>query len=79
MVGDSGCVITTWDGLVHCGMSGIGLVHSGLGGVSSRTGGFIGNGCLSIRSGGVALGNMGNSLVVGFRLNDMTSGVLKEG
>jgi len=69
IAGEGGRVIMTWDG----------LVHSGLGGMSSRTGGFIGNGCLSIRSGGVALGNMGNGLVAGFRSKDMRSGVSKEG
>jgi len=69
MVGDGGCVITTWDG----------WVHTGLGGTSSRTGGFIGNGCLPMRSGGVALGNIGEGLVAGLRLKDMRSGVSKEG
>jgi len=38
IAGEGDCVITTWDG----------LIHSGLGGMSSRTGGFIGNGCLAI-------------------------------
>jgi len=61
IVGEGGHVITTWDGLVHCGMSGSGWVHSGLGGMSSKgdsDGGFIGNGCFPISSGGVALGKM---------------------
>jgi len=69
IVGEGGRVMITWDG----------LVYSGLGGTSSRTGGFIGNGCLSIRSGGVALGNMGDGLVAGFRSKDMRSGMSEEG
>ena len=85
-VGD--CVITTWDGLVHCGMTGLvcsgmaGLVQSGLGGRSSRgdrDDGFSGNGAFPISSGGVALGKMTGGLVTGFRSKDATSGVLKEG
>jgi len=69
IAGDSGYVITTWDG----------LVHTGLGGTSSRTGRFIGNGCFPMRSGGVALGNMGDGLVTGFRSKDTRSGVVEEG
>ena len=69
IAGKGGCVITTWDG----------WVHTGLGGISSRTGGFIGNGCFPMRSGGVALGNMGDGLVTGFRSKDMRSGVVEEG
>jgi len=47
-------------GLVHCGMSWAGLVHSGLGGMSSKDGGFNGNGSFPINSGGVALGKIGS-------------------
>jgi len=84
IAGEGGCVIMTWDGLVHCGMSGVGLVHSGLGGMSSKgdsDGGFNGKGTFPISSGGIALGKMtgGASLVTGLRLKDMRSGVGKEG
>jgi len=90
--GEGGHVITTWDGLVHCGVAGLvcsgiaGLVHSGLGGRSSRgdrDSGFNGNGAFPISSGGVALGKMTGDLVadlvVGFRLKDTSSGVVEEG
>jgi len=88
ITGEGGCAITTWDGLVHCGMVGLvcsgvaGLVHSGLGGRSSRgdrDGGFNGNGAFPISSGGIALGKMTGGLVTGFRLKDTTCGVFKEG
>ena len=72
IAGEGGRVITTWDGLVHCG----------LGGMSSKgdsDSGFNGNGCFPMSSGGVALGNMGDGLVAGFRSKDTTSGVPKEG
>jgi len=69
ITGEGSHVITTWDG----------WVHTGLGGVFSRTGGFIGNGCFSMRSGGVAPGNMGDVLVAGFRSKDMRSGMVEEG
>ena len=82
IAGEGGHVITTWDGLVHCGVAG--LVHSGLGGMSSKgdsDGGFNGKGTFPISSGGIALGKMtgGASLVTGLRLKDMRSGVGKEG
>ena len=80
IAGEGGCVITTWDGLIHCGIAG--LVHSGLGGKSSRgdrDGGFNGNGAFLISSGGVALGKMTGGLVTGFRSKDTTSGVFEEG
>jgi len=79
IAGEDGCVITTWDGLVHWGVTG--LVHSGLGGRSSRgdsDGGFSGNGAFPISSGGVALGKITGSLVTGFRSKDTTSGMVKE-
>ena len=90
IAGEGGCVITTWDGLVHCGVVGLvcsgvaGLVHSGLGGRSSRgdsDGGFNGNGAFPISSGSVALGKTTGGaagLVVGFRSKDTTCGVFKE-
>jgi len=59
IAGEGGHVITTWDGLVHCGVAG--LVHSGLGGMSSKgdsDGGFNGNGVFPISSGGMALGKI---------------------
>jgi len=59
----------TWDGLVHGGISSKG----------DSDGGFDGSGCFPMSSGGVALGNMGNGLVTGFRSKDMTCGVPKEG
>jgi len=88
IAGEGGRVITTWDGLVHCGVVGLvcsgvaGLVHSGLGGRSSRgdrDGGFNGNGAFPISSGGIAVGKMTEGLVAGFRSKDTTSGVPKEG
>jgi len=90
MAGEGDRVITTWDGLVHCGVAGMvcsgvaGLVHSGLGGRSSKgdsDGGFNGNGCFPISSGGMALGKMTGGaagLVIGFRSKDMSAGVGKE-
>jgi len=72
IAGEGGRVITTWDGLVHCGLGGM----SSKGG---RDGGFIGNGCFPMRSGGMALGNMGDGLVAGLRSKDMMSGVDEEG
>jgi len=88
IAGEGGHVITTWDGLIHCGVAGLlcsgvaGLVHSGLGGRSSRgnrDGGFNGNGAFPISSGGVALGKMTGGLLTGFRSKDTTGGVSKEG
>jgi len=71
-------------GLVCSGVAG--LVHSGLGGRSSRgdrDGGFTGNGCFPISSGGIALGKMTGGLVTcwvtGFRLKDVSSGVGEKG
>jgi len=55
------------------------LYRSDINSTSSRTGGFIGNGCFPMRYGGVALGNMGDGLVASFRLKDMRSGVDEEG
>jgi len=90
IAGEGGCIIMTWDGLVHCGVAGLvwsgiaGLVHSGLGGRFSRgdsDGGF--NGVSPISSGGVALGKMTGGLVVilvtGLKLKVVTSGISKEG
>jgi len=57
-VGDSSCIIVTWDGWVHIGLG-------GTGGMSSKDGGFNGNGRFPISSGGVALGNMGGGLAAG--------------
>jgi len=74
IAGEGGRIITTWDGLVHCGLAGMvcsgvaGLVLSGLGGRSSRGGGFSGNGVFPISSGGEALGKMTDGLVTGSRL-----------
>ena len=77
IAGEGDCAITTWDGLVHWGMTGMGcsgiagLVPSVLGGRSSmggRDGGFNGNGAFPISSGGKALGKMTGGLVAGFRL-----------
>jgi len=71
IAGEGSHVITTWDG----------LVHSGLGGISSKgdgDGGFNGSGCFPMSSGGMALGNIGDSLVAGFRSKDTTSGVPKD-
>jgi len=88
IAGEGDRVIMTWDGLVHWGVAGLvrsgvaGLVHSGLGGRSSRgdrDGGFNGNGAFPISLGGIALGNMGDGLVAGFRPKDTTCGVSKEG
>jgi len=88
IAGEGDRVITTWDGLVHWGVTGlvcsgvVGLVHSGLGGWFSRgdrDGGFNGNGAFPICSGGVALGKMTGGLVAGFRSRDTTCGVSKEG
>jgi len=86
IVGEDGHVITTWDGLVHCGVSGIGLVHSGLGGVSSRgdsNSGFASNGAFFISSGGVALGKItgGTSMVLctGVPIRGVESGRRKNG
>ena len=88
--GEGGCVITTWDGLIHWGVAGlvcsgiVGLVHSGLGGRSSkgdRDGGFNGSGAFPISSGGIVLGKMTGGaagLVIGFRSKDMSTGVGKE-
>ena len=62
IAGEGAHAITTWDGLVHWGMTGrtcSGVV--GLGGRSSRggrNGGFNGNGAFPISSGGKALGKM---------------------
>jgi len=84
IVGEDGCVIMTWDGLVHCGV--VGLVHSGLGGISSRgdsNGGFNGNGCFPISSGGVALGKItggtGVVLCTGVPMRGIESGKRKNG
>jgi len=88
IAGEDGHVITTWDGLVHCGMAGLvcsgvaGLVHSGLGGRSSRDGGFNGNGAFPISSGGVALGRTTGGLAgltAGLRSKDTSAGVDEEG
>jgi len=86
IAGEGGRVITTWDGLVHCGISGIGLVHSGLGGMSSKgnsNGGFTGNGAFSIDSGGMALGKMtggtGMVLCTGVLVRGVASGRRKNG
>ena len=86
IAGEGGRVITTWDGLVHCGMSGGSLVHSGLGGISSRgnsDGGFNGSGAFPISSGGVALGKMtggtGVVLCTGVPIRGMASGRRKNG
>jgi len=77
IAGEGDRAITTWDGLVHWGMIGMGcsgvasLVSSVLGGRSSmggRGGGFNGNGAFPISSGGEALGKMTDGLVTGFRL-----------
>jgi len=88
IAGEGGHVIMTWDGLVHCSV--MGLVCSGVaslfhsGGRSSRgdrDGGFNGNGCFPISSGGVALGKMTGGtagLVVGFRSKDTSTGVGEE-
>ena len=64
----------------------MGLVHSGLGGRSSkgdRDGGFNGNGCFPISSGGVVLGKITcglvADLVTGLRSKDTSSGVVEEG
>jgi len=76
IAGEGDRVITTWDGLVHCGT--VGLVCSGVAGLISggrssrgdRDGGFNGNGTFPISSGGVALGKMTGGaagLVIGFR------------
>jgi len=85
IAGEGDRIITTWDGLTHwvVGLvcSGIaGLVPSGLGAKSSRggrDGGFNGNGAFPISS--EALGKMTGGLVTGFRSNDVTCGVSKEG
>ena len=73
IAGDGGRVITTWDGLVHWGVTG--LIGSGITG--------NGNGCVPIDSGGVALGKMAGDLVVclatGSSLKDTSSGPGKEG
>jgi len=88
VAGEGDCIITTWDGLIHWGVIGLvcsgiaGLVSSGLGGEpsrGSRDGRFNGNGAFPISSGGVALGKMTGSLIAGFRSNDVTCGVSKEG
>jgi len=92
IAGEGDRVITTWDGLVHRGVAGLvcsgvaGLVHSVLGGKSSRgnrDGGFNGNGCFPISSGGVALGKTTDGLVAclvaGFRSKDMRPGEGEEG
>jgi len=90
IAGEGDRVIVTSEGRVHVvGLvcSGVaGLFHSGLGGSSSeggRGGGFSGNGCFPISSGGVALGKMTGGLVAflttGFRSKDMGPGVGVEG
>jgi len=85
IAGEGGYVIMTWDGLVYCGISGVGLVHSGLGGMSSRgdsNGRFTGSGAFPMSSGSVALGKMTDGLVAGLvaglRSRDTSSGVGKE-
>jgi len=80
IAGEGSHIITTWDGLVHCGVAG--LVHSGLGGRSSRgdsDGGFRGNGIFPISSGGIASGKMTGGLVAGFRSKNTMFGVGREG
>jgi len=76
IAGEGGHVITTWDRLVHCGI--MGLV-SGMFSKSDSDSGFNSKGAFPMRSGGVALGNMGDDLVAVFRSKDMRSGMVKEG
>jgi len=86
IAGEGSHVIMTWNGLVHCGMSGVGLVHSGLGGISSKgdsDGGFNGNGAFPISSSGIALGKItggtGVVLGTGVMLRGVASGRRKNG
>jgi len=71
IAGEGDRIITTWDGLVHRGVTGLGCSGiAGLGSRSSKGGrgsGFNGNGAFPISSGGVASGKITGDLVTGFR------------
>ena len=76
IAGEGDRAITTWDGWVHWGTTGMagsgvaGLISTVLGSRFSRSGrggGFTGNGAFPISSGGEALGKMTGGLVTGFR------------
>jgi len=61
IAGEGDHAITTWDGLVHWGVTDMGCS------MGSRDGGFNGNGAFPISSGGEALGKITGDLVVVFR------------